>query len=133
MDQIREFADERQKSWCIHCGSPLSSVETNRDHVPSKSLLLKPYPENLPVVEVCKACNGGFAQDEEYLAAFLSCVLCGSTDPELQRNPGARGILQSRTRLRERIERAKTEFPTVGGCGFEVYPGAFIQVWQCTR
>lgn len=115
MDQIPEYVDERQKYWCIHCGHPIGSTETNRDHVPTKSLLLKPYPENLPVVKICKSCNQGFSQDEEYFAAFLSCILSGSTDPEKQRNPRSRHILETRPSLRERIERSKTEYRAVDG------------------
>ncbi len=87
MDQIEEFVDERQKSWCIHCGGWIAELDTNRDHVPSKSLLREPYPANLPVVEICAACNEGFSLDEEYLVVFLNCVLAGSTDPHQQRNP----------------------------------------------
>ena len=82
MDYINEFVDERQKSWCIHCGYLIGDVETSDDHVPSKGLLRKPYPENLPVVKTCKSCNSGFSGDEEYLFLFLHCVLAGSTDPE---------------------------------------------------
>ena len=70
MDQIKEFVDERQKAWCIQCGDQLGDVATNRDHVPSKALLRKPYPENLPVVDTCVACNKGFSPDEEYLRLF---------------------------------------------------------------
>ena len=81
MDQIEECGDERQKSWCIHCGGWIAELDTNRDHVPSKSLLREPYPANLPVVEVCATCNEGFSLDEEYLVVFLNCVLAGSTEP----------------------------------------------------
>ena len=81
MDHINEFVDERQKAWCIQCGAWVGDVDTNKDHVPSKVLLRKPYPENLPVVDTCVACNNGFSVDEEYLHLFLSCVLTGSTDP----------------------------------------------------
>lgn len=115
MDQIPEFVDERQKTWCIHCGSPIGSVETNRDHVPSKSMLLTPYPDNLPVVEICRSCNQGFSHDEEYLATFLSCVLAGSSDPGQQQNPQAKRTLEYQSRLRERIERSKTEYRTADG------------------
>ena len=114
MDQIEEFVDERQKSWCIHCGEWIGTVDTNRDHVPSKSLLLKPYPKNLPVVQVCKPCNEGFSLDEEYLMTFLSCVLTGSTDPDDQQNPIAGRILKSRAKLRTRIAHAKTEYKPLG-------------------
>ena len=80
MDQIEEFTDQRQKAWCVHCGQSITELETSRDHVPSKSLLLKPHPANLPIVQVCKSCNNGFSLDEEYLVAFLGSVLVGSTD-----------------------------------------------------
>ncbi len=115
MDQIGEFGDERQKSWCIHCGKWIEASDTTRDHVPSKSLLLKPYPKNLPVVPVCKPCNEGFSLDEQYLTAFLGCTLTGSTDPEDQRNPRVKRILKTRAKLRTRIERAKSEYKTIDG------------------
>ena len=115
MDPIEEFVDERQKSWCIQCGAWIGDVETNEDHVPSKGLLRKPRPANLPVVRVCKGCNNGFSADEEYLLLFLNCVLAGSTDPESQDDPRVRRALRRHDRLRARIERSKTEYQTVGG------------------
>ena len=107
MDQIEEFTDERQKAWCIHCGEWIAGLETNRDHVPSKSLLLKPYPENLPLVEVCRSCNTGFSLDEEYLVAFLGSVMAGFTEPDRQSNPNAARILRRNPKLRTRIERSR--------------------------
>lgn len=115
MDQIEEFVDERQKSWCVHCGEWIARLTPSRDHVPSKGLLLKPYPENLPVVQVCKSCNAGFSLDEEYVVAFLSSVLVGSSDPETQENPTAARILARNPKLRARIERARSEYRTHGG------------------
>jgi hypothetical protein len=115
MDQISDFVDERQKSWCVHCRAWLNGSETNRDHVPSKSLLLKPFPPNLPVVDICKACNTSFSKDEQYLIAFIGCVLSGSTEPERQQNPTTMDILNHSPMLRARIEGAKTEFRTLGG------------------
>ena len=115
MDQIEEFVDERQKSWCIHCGGWIAGLECNRDHVPTRSLLRKPYPENLPVVQVCAECNEGFSRDEQYTVAFLGSVLSGSTDPALQTDPTVAAILNRNTKLRERIERSKVEYRTLGG------------------
>lgn len=115
MGQIEDFVDERQKAWCIHCGEWIASLETSRDHVPSKCLLQEPHPANLPIVQVCKACNQGFSLDEEYLGAFLGSVLFGSTDPDHQRIPKAARILGSNPKLRARIDRAKTEYKTLGG------------------
>ena len=115
MDYIDEFVDERQKSWCIQCGAWIGEVDTNKDHVPSKVLLQKPLPDNLPVVATCSACNSGFSADEEYLSLFLHCVLVGSTDPERHANEKVARALQRHGKLRARIERAKTEYRTIGG------------------
>lgn len=115
MDYINEFVDERQKSWCIHCGAWVGDVETNRDHVPSKVLLRKPYPENLPVVETCVGCNSGFSADEEYCYLFLHCVLTGSTEPEQHADKKTARALRHQKKLRARIERSKTEYRTISG------------------
>jgi hypothetical protein len=114
MDHILEFVDARQKTWCIHCGATLARVNVSRDHVPSKGLLLKPYPANLPVVEVCAECNVSFSLDEEYTVAFLGAVIAGSTDPANQDNPAAE-IFARNPKLKARIERGKTEYETIGG------------------
>lgn len=109
LNQIEEFVDDRQKSWCIHCGRPVDDLKTNGDHAPSRCLLNKPYPSNLPEVVVHEECNRGFSLDEEYLATFLSCVLSGSTDPDRQSNPRAAGTLRHSPKLRAEIERSKVE------------------------
>lgn len=109
MDQISEFVDERQKSWCIHCGGWLVDLVTNRDHVPSKSLLKIPYPENLPVIKVCQACNEDFSFDEDYLIAFLGSVLSGQTTPEQQVFSRSTLILRRKPALQARIEKSRTE------------------------
>lgn len=115
MERIEEFVDERQKSWCIHCTGTLVEMETNEDHVPSKSLLRKPRPHNLPIVTICKNCNASFSLDEQYLVAFLSCVIAGTTEPESQPNDSAARALRDSSSLRSRIERARTEYVTQGG------------------
>jgi hypothetical protein len=115
MDQIEEFVDERQKAWCIHCGGWIGELESNLDHVPSRALLQKPYPPNLPTVRVCKVCNEKFSLDEEYLFVFLSSVLAGSTNSDRQRNPKAARALGRNEKLKARIERSKTQFETIGG------------------
>jgi hypothetical protein len=115
MRQIDEYVDERQKSWCIHCARSLAGLNTNEDHVPSKSLLLKPRPHHLPIVTICKECNSGFSLDEQYTATFLSCVLAGSTDPRKQPNPSAARALNESVALRTRIEESRSEYVTLGG------------------
>lgn len=115
MDYINEFVDERHKSACIQCRAWAGDVDTSRDHVPSKVLLRKPYPENLPVVRICVACNSGFSEDEEYLSLFLQCVLTGSTDPEHHADGKTARALRRHKKLRSRIERSKMEYRTIGG------------------
>jgi len=122
MERIEDFVDERQKSWCIHCVRPLVGLETNEDHVPTKSMLAKPRPHHLPVVTICRECNNGFSRDEQYAVTFLSCVLVGSTDPEKQRNRSAARALTKSAALRAMIEQAKTQYQTLGG-GIQI-------VWQ---
>lgn len=108
MDQVKEFIDSRNKGFCIHCGASIRMEESSRDHVPTKGLLNRPYPENLPVVEVCRQCNAGFSSDEEYLIAFLGSVLTGSTRPDPVRFRTAAGILNRSHVLRRRIDRSQT-------------------------
>jgi hypothetical protein len=77
MLQTRTYGDERQLAFCAFCGGPTGT----RDLCPSRVLLDEPYPENLPVVPACVACNTRFSPDEQYLACLVSCVVAGSTDP----------------------------------------------------
>lgn len=115
MDPVNESVDERQKAWCIQCGAVIGDMDTNRDHVPSKCLLRKPYPENLPVIDTCVDCNNGFSPDEEYLHLFQQCVLTGSTDPEQHSDAKIARALRRQRKLRARIERSKTEYRMIGG------------------
>jgi hypothetical protein len=52
---------------CVFCCKSAST----KDHIPSKSLLEKPYPNNLLTVSSCKKCNEAFSPDEEYLLNVL--------------------------------------------------------------
>ena len=115
MDQLRDYSDSRNKGFCIHCGSGLRPEESNRDHVPTRGLLNPPYPENLPVVEVCRECNSGFSSDEEYLIALLGSVLSGSANPDPVRFPTASGILTHNPQLGHRINRSQTVQSTLSG------------------
>ena len=115
MDQLTDFSDSRNKGFCIHCGSGLRLDESNRDHVPTRGLLNPPYPENLPVVQVCRPCNSDFSWDEEYLIAFLGSVLSGSTTPDPTRFPTAAGILARSPKLKNRIGRSQVIQDTLWG------------------
>ncbi len=111
MDQLKNYGDQRQEGFCVHCGG---STET-RDHAPSKILLDEPYPTNLPVLPACAICNEGFSADEEYLACFVECVIHGSTDPSRLAREKVKRILAGGAALKNRIERAKKQSKTIGG------------------
>lgn len=115
MERIEDYSDSRQKSWCIHCGRSLWNLETSDDHVPTKSLLRKPRPHNLPVVAICRPCNNGFSRDEQYVVTFLSCVLAGSTDPSVQANASAARALTESPALRASIEKSRKIVSTMDG------------------
>lgn len=115
MEKTEEFVDERQKSWCIHCKRWLAELDTTEDHVPTKSLLVKPRPHHLPVVTICRDCNNSFSRDEQYAVTFLSCVLAGSTDPDKQRSASAARALTKSAALRAMIDGTKSEFRTARG------------------
>ncbi len=114
MNQLRNFADERLFDGCIYCGGSADTV----DHVPSKILLDKPYPENLPVVDCCEDCNKGYSQDEQYLACLIECVLAGSTDPAKVRRSSIAKTLMHAPALRARIEASRKET----GAGIQFVP-----------
>lgn len=113
MDEIQEFVDDRQKTWCIHCARQLADVTRSRDHVPTKTLLHPPYPPNLPIVVICHECNQSFSHDEQYLVAFLSTVLAGSSKPDAQANPNAQRILRYNQVLQAAIEASRIEQMTL--------------------
>ena len=107
MCECRDFTDERNKSWCIHCEAALNSIESNEDHVPTKGLLIPPRPDDLPVVTVCKQCNCSFALDEEYFITFLASVISGSSSPDSLRFPAPSRALKRSEKLRNRIDLSK--------------------------
>jgi hypothetical protein len=115
MEEVIDCSDERHKAWCIHCGSSLHATATNKDHVPSKSLLDRPFSENLPIVLICVACNSSFSESEQYLVAFLGSVLRGAADPAQHDESAAKRVLAWNSKLRASIENSKQEYKTVGG------------------
>ena len=78
---------------CIYCGGQASE----REHVPPRSLLERPFHQNLATLPACSKCNRGFSLDEEYFIVLLSqigtsrslqdrIVEGGSVDRALERN-----------------------------------------------
>lgn len=84
MRQVWTFSDERLRAWCAYCSSDASET---RDHVPPKVFLDAPYPESLPVVGSCRACNEGASLDEEYVACLIEVAVCAGAEVGNQRRP----------------------------------------------
>ena len=103
MDPRHLFVDQRLAGMCVYCGAQPDT----RDHVSSKVLLDKPYPPQLPVVGACERCNASFSLDEQYLACFLECVICGGTGNDCLGRPSVKRILDGNPALKRRIEGAR--------------------------
>lgn len=105
MRQFENFGDQRYQGYCVHCGGDNGT----RDHAPSKTLLERPLPENLPVAPACRKCNNGFSDDEEYVACLLECVLTGTTDPARIVRPEIARALEKNRKLQRQIESGRRE------------------------
>ncbi|MEB8013724.1 hypothetical protein [Citrobacter braakii] len=99
MEQIKSYVDSRLLNGCIYCGG----FADTREHVPSKVFLDIPYPENLPVVDACLACNNGFSSDEEYFSAFIEVAYSGTTDLQKIRREKIAMLLKRSPALSARI------------------------------
>lgn len=88
-------------SSCVFCGK----IASTKDHIPSKNLLEKPYPDNLLTIPSCSRCNRSFSLDEEY---FLNVLVEVSDNPTLLSKKEIGGnVYKARERslgLKKRIE-----------------------------
>ena len=110
MDPQKLFFDRRNTGFCVHCGRE----DSTRDHVPSKVLLDEPFPENLPLVPCCEACNNGFSDDEPYLACLIECILAGSTEPDRLSREKVKRIFTKRPHISVRIDSGRRQRETGG-------------------
>ncbi len=94
-DPRKIFADERLRGRCVFCGAKPDT----KDHCPSKTLLDEPYPADLRVVLACLKCNNSFSLDEQYLACFLECAICGSTNPDEVTRDSVKQTLREQPKL----------------------------------
>ncbi|WP_330231702.1 hypothetical protein OHA40_03895 [Nocardia sp. NBC_00508] len=119
MRDFSEFIDDRTRSLppdtCPHCTGSFRDKTETKDHIPSKVLLRKPYPSNVPTIPICEECNLKFSIDEEYLYAFLGCVFAGSAEVDDQVDALARAMLVRSPKLQARIAAAQAN--TLPGTG----------------
>ena len=60
--------EKGRPSGCIYCGKPANT----REHVPSKTMLIEPFPENLPTIPACLV-TMVFQQMKSILFAIWKC------------------------------------------------------------
>ena len=110
MDQHEEIAQEHNKMRCIHCRTAIvcNDVPVSMDHIPSRCLLEKPYPDNLASTEICKKCNHSFSQDEEYFAILIAAMINETADSENKVSKSIQKTLASNKNILDEIESAKT-------------------------
>lgn len=77
---------------CLYC----SNKSSNKEHVPSKRLLEKPYPKNLLTFPACNTCNNSFSLDEEYFLNVLATL--SESGPLVARTEPGGSIYKSRLR-----------------------------------
>ncbi len=109
MQQLPNSGDDRNKGWCVFCGGPMET----RDHAPSRVFLDEPYPENLPVLSSCHACNHSFSLDEEYIACLIECARSGSVEQAGTVCPKIAKTLSRKALLASRLAAARVETPDV--------------------
>jgi hypothetical protein len=103
MNPRQLFLDERLTGRCVYCGAQPDT----RDHSPSKVLLDKPYPPQLPTVEACGECNASFSLDEQYLACFIECVISGTVETSSLKRINIKRILEENPALLKRIKNSR--------------------------
>ena len=96
----KEYISSVESKLCCYCGL---EIGTTRDHVPSKILLDKPYPENLMTVPCCKDCNNSFSADEEYVAALIEKSWNGCLDDDFIEREAVRRSLRHSESIRARL------------------------------
>ena len=102
MRQLNDYSDVRYRGFCIHCGEGLHLGNSSRDHVPTRALLDRPHPDNLPTIDVCRECNNSFSKDENYRVALIACVITGSVELNRREFSVASGILARSVELAAR-------------------------------
>ena len=113
MKYLRDCSDARSRVSCTHCQVGLDPSNASKDHVPSKCLLDRPLPANLPTVMICRRCNESFSKDEEYLCVFIVAVISGDVDPDPSLFPSGAASVEHNPGLRERITRAQRHQSTL--------------------
>jgi hypothetical protein len=82
--------EQGQSQLCLYCNR---EVADTIDHIPSKLLLAKPFPDNLLTVPSCLRCNSSFQKDDEYTRVITAIDIRNANHQAVQANMPA--ILRS--------------------------------------
>jgi 5-methylcytosine-specific restriction endonuclease McrA len=61
---------EAEQKNCTYCRRPLHVDDETIDHIPPKAIVPAPARNNIIRVPACRACNNGFARDDEFLMSL---------------------------------------------------------------
>lgn len=61
----------KSESLCAICGDKA----TTKEHIPPRTLFIKPRPSDLITVPACKKCNNGTSKEDERFQVFLSLII----------------------------------------------------------
>lgn len=98
--------DWRLEDICVYC----ESLADTQDHVPSKSFLDKPYPDDLRTVKCCRECNHKFSLDEEYVSCIIDCMKDKTTNPNSIKREKTKQTLLHSNKLLHRIKNQSRMF-----------------------
>lgn len=57
---------------CAYCRTPIRQCDSQRDHIPPKSLFTSPRPSNLVTVRCCQTCHKDLSDGDEALRSFAA-------------------------------------------------------------
>ncbi|MDD2310263.1 MAG: hypothetical protein PHH91_11845 [Desulfuromonadaceae bacterium] len=87
---------------CCICGQ--TNVQVTTDHVPPKTIFVKPRPQNTITIRACNTCNNGSSAHDQSFSVFLSMQAIPSHEgAKLLFNTKTIDTLNSNEKLRNRI------------------------------
>lgn len=70
MKIIKQKNESKKIGTCCICGS--TDVLVTVDHVPTKTIFVKPRPKNTITVDACEECNGGASSHDQNFGVYVS-------------------------------------------------------------
>ena len=93
--------------FCIYCGGNAITKE----HCPTRGLMLKPRPFDLPTLPACEKCNNSFSSDEMYTVSLVKAL-------NTFLNNGEETGLEMNISTRQEVNDAKKEAEFIAKSGY---------------